>query len=235
MTYKEVMKQLEELGTEQTRKTYLSHGAQEPLFGVTIKDMNPIAKKIKTNQALAEELYASGNYDAMYFAGIISDPKAMTEEDFERWISKAYNHMIGDYTVSIVLADSPLAFTIADKWITSGEEIKMSAGWCAYTWLLGIRKNEEFDIDKLSSMLTTVRDSIHSAPNRTRYAMNSFIAAVGISYPPLHKEAMAVANVVGKVEVNMGKTSSKVPLATDTIKKAAERGRIGFKRKATRC
>ena len=39
--------------------------------------MKPIAKKIKLNQELAEELYATGNYDAMYFfAGIIADPKA---------------------------------------------------------------------------------------------------------------------------------------------------------------
>ena len=37
--------------------------------------MKPIAKKIKLNQELAEELYATGNYDAMYFAGIIADPK----------------------------------------------------------------------------------------------------------------------------------------------------------------
>jgi len=35
---------------------------------------------------LAEQLYTTGNYDAMYFAGIIADPNAMTEADFERWM-----------------------------------------------------------------------------------------------------------------------------------------------------
>ena len=229
------MKQLEELGTEQTRKTYINHGVLEPLFGVTIKSLNPIAKKIKVNQALAEELYATGNYDAMYLAGMIADSKNMTENDFDRWIGKAYTYMIGDYTVAIVLTDSPLAFDIADKWIASGDELKMSAGWSTYTWLLGVRKNEEFDTDRLRTMLNTVKTTIHSSPNRARYSMNSFITAVGISYPPLYDEAVAVAKEIGKVEVDMGKTKCKVPVASETIAKAAEKGRLGFKRRSTRC
>lgn len=35
------MAELEALGTEQTRKTYRNHGAREPLFGVTLRDMKP--------------------------------------------------------------------------------------------------------------------------------------------------------------------------------------------------
>ena len=29
----------------------------------------------KQNQSLAEQFYASGNYNAMYFAGMIANPK----------------------------------------------------------------------------------------------------------------------------------------------------------------
>jgi len=39
---------------------------------------------------LAEQPYATGNYDAMYLAGMIAEPKKMTEEDFNRWIEGAY-------------------------------------------------------------------------------------------------------------------------------------------------
>ena len=78
MNIEMVMQELEALGKERTKKMYISNGAQEPLFGVATGAMKPIAKKIKINQQLAEELYATGNYDAMYFAGIIADPKAMT-------------------------------------------------------------------------------------------------------------------------------------------------------------
>ena len=86
MNLEMVMQELEALGKERMKKMYISNGAHEPLFGVATGAMKPIAKKIKINQPLAEELYATGNYDAMYFAGIIADPKAMTESDFERWM-----------------------------------------------------------------------------------------------------------------------------------------------------
>lgn len=89
-----VMQELEELGKERTKKMYMSNGAHEPVFGVATGAMKPIAKKIKIDQALAEELYATGNYDAMYFAGIIEDPKTMTAADFDRWMDSAYFYML---------------------------------------------------------------------------------------------------------------------------------------------
>lgn len=86
MNLEMVMQELEALGKERLKKMYITNGAHEPLFGVATGAMKPIAKKIKINQPLAEQLYGTGNYDAMYFAGIIADPKAMTEADYDRWI-----------------------------------------------------------------------------------------------------------------------------------------------------
>ncbi len=72
------MQELEALGKERTKKMYISNGAHKPLFGIATGAMKPIAKKIKINQCLAEELYSTGNYDAMYFVGIIANPKAVS-------------------------------------------------------------------------------------------------------------------------------------------------------------
>lgn len=82
----EIMDELKSLGTERTMKIYMGNGAREPVFGVTISAMKPVFLKKKYNQPLAEQLYATGNYDAMYLAGMIAEPKKMTEEDFDRWI-----------------------------------------------------------------------------------------------------------------------------------------------------
>ena len=149
---------MQERGSRQgtNEKIYISNGAQEPVFGVATGAMKPIAK-IKINQKLAEELYATGNYDAMYFAGIIADPKAMRESDFDRWIDGAYFYMLSDYVVAVTLSESNIAQEVADKWIASGEELKMSAGWSCYCWLLGNRKDDEFSESKLSDMLEMVK------------------------------------------------------------------------------
>lgn len=230
-----VMQELEALGKERSKKMYISNGAHEPVFGVATGAMKPIARKIKKDQALAEELYATGNYDAMYFAGVIADPKAMTEEDFDRWIDGAYFYMLSDYVVAVTLAEADIAQDVADKWIASGEELKMSAGWSCYCWLLGNRKDEEFSETKLAGMLEQVKETIHHAPERTKSAMSNFVTTVGVSYVPLHEVALQTAKEIGPVEmVREGKKNSTLKAAEDILKQV-EKGKIGFKRKYVRC
>ncbi|MGY4795485.1 DNA alkylation repair protein [Lysinibacillus sp. FSL K6-0057] len=230
-----VLQELEALGKERTKKMYMSNGAHEPLFGVATGAMKPIAKKIKIDQALAEALYATGNYDAMYFAGVIADPKAMTAEDFNRWIEAAYFYMLSDYVVAVTLAEAPIAQEVADAWIASGEELKMSAGWSCYCWLLGNRKDSEFSESKLANMLEVVKNTIHDVPERTKSAMNNFLYTVAISYVPLHEQAVATAQAIGPVEMKRDNKKSTLLHAYETIQKEVERGRVGFKRKYVRC
>lgn len=235
MNMEEVMQELEALGNERTKKMYMSNGAHEPLFGVATGAMKPIAKKIKKDQPLADQLYATGNYDAMYFAGIISDPKTMTEADFERWMDTAYFYMISDYIVAVTLAETDIAQEVADAWIASGDELRMSAGWSCYCWLLGSRPDHEFEESKLHHMLGQVQRMIHESPERTKHAMNNFLYTVAVSYLPLHEQAVETARAVGPVEVNKDKSKSKFLQASDNIQKAVDKGRTGFKRKYVRC
>lgn len=235
MDFETVMQELEALGKERMKKIYISNGAHEPLFGVATGAMKPIAKKIKINQPLAEELYATGNYDAMYFAGIIADPKAMTESDFDRWLDAAYFYMLSDFVVAVTLSESTIAQDVADKWIASGEELRMSAGWSCYCWLLGNRKDEEFSESKISNMLDLVKNTIHDSPERTKSAMNSFLNTVGISYSPLNEKAIETAKAVGTVEVKREKKKSSILNASESIQKEMDKGRLGFKRKYVRC
>ncbi|PAE44314.1 DNA alkylation repair protein [Bacillus sp. 7884-1] len=235
MDFETVMQELEALSNERLKKMYIGNGAQEPLFGVATGKMKPIAKKIKINQPLAEQLYATRNYDAMYFAGIIADPMAMTEADFDRWMDGAYFYMLSDYVVAVTLAEADIAQVIADKWIASGEELRMSAGWSCYCWLLGNRPDSEFSSSKLASMLDQVEKTIHDSPDRTKSAMNNFIYTVAISYLPLHEKAIETAKSIGPVEMKRGKKKPSILLASENIQKELDRGKLGFKRKYVRC
>ncbi|MFD2614248.1 DNA alkylation repair protein [Paenibacillus gansuensis] len=235
MNFDMVMQELESLGKERLKKMYLSYGAREPLFGVATGEMKPILKKTKLNQPLAEQLYATGNYDAMYFAGIIAEPNSMTEADYDRWLDSAYFYMLSDYVVAVTLSEADIAQDVADKWIASGEDLRMSAGWSCYCWLLGSRPDREFSESKLTHMLEQVEHTIHNAPERTKYAMNNFIYTVATSYLPLHDQAVAAAEAVGPVEVNSDKGKSKHINALVNIQKFLQRRKLGFKRKHVRC
>ncbi len=235
MDFETVMQELEDLSKPRMKKIYLSNGAQEPLFGVTTGEMKPMSKKIKKNQSLAEELYATGNYDAMYFAGVISDPKVMTESDFDRWMDAAYFYMLSDFVVAVTLSESDIAQDVADKWIASGQELRMSAGWSCYCWLLGNRSDNEFSESKISDMLDHVKKTIHDAPERTKASMNNFLSTVGISFSPLHEKAIETAMEVGTVEVKRENKKDSTLNAYESIQKQMEKGKIGFKRKYVRC
>ncbi|WP_010650102.1 DNA alkylation repair protein [Oceanobacillus massiliensis] len=230
-----VMEELEALGKERTKKRYIGNGAQEPVFGVATGAMKPIARKIKKNQPLAEQLYATGNYDAMYFAGVIADPETMTEEDFERWIDGAYFYMLSDYVVAVTLSETDIAQAVSDKWIASNDELKMSAGWSCYCWLLGSRPDAEFSKNKLSSMIDHMQTAIHDSPDRTKASMNNFIYTVAISYVPLQDKAIEIAKEIGPVEISKGKKKTTTSNVSERIKKDLDRGMSGFKRNYVRC
>ncbi|MBO9607775.1 MAG: DNA alkylation repair protein [Paenibacillaceae bacterium] len=234
MNLDSVMQELGALGKERLKKMYMANGAHEPLFGVATGEMKPLFRKIKLNQPLAEELYATGNYDAMYFAGIIAEPNAMTAADYERWIEGAYFYMLSDYVVAVTLAEANIAQEVSDRWIASGDELRMSAGWSCYCWLLGNRPDSAFSADKLTGMLDLAKATIHDAPERAKYSMNNFIYTTAVSYVPLHDKAVETAAAVGPVEVRKDKKKSVI-VASERIEKSIARGEIGFKRKHVRC
>jgi len=98
-----VMRELESLGTERTKKSYLSRGVREPLFGVATGAMKPLKQQIGVDQGLAIGLWDTGNYDARYFAGMIADVTVMTEADFEHWAESADGPMLSDHIVTVPL------------------------------------------------------------------------------------------------------------------------------------
>ena len=59
--------------------------------------------------------------------------------------------------------------------------------------------------------------------------------AVGCFVKPMLADAKKTAKALGKVEVDMGGTACKVPLATEYIKKLETAKRIGKKRKTAKC
>jgi 3-methyladenine DNA glycosylase AlkD len=235
MVFEEVMGELQALGTERMKKMYMKNGAQEPLFGVATGAMKPMAKRIKNNQPLAEQLYATNNYDAMYFAGVIAEPNKMSEEDYERWIKAAYFYMLSDYVVAVTLAEAEIGESLATKWISSDQELKQSAGWSCYCWMLGNRKDETFNLEDIQKKLALVEVSIHTSLPRVQIAMNNFVETVGISFKPLHSQALETARAIGEVKVE--KDNGKVAFINSyqNIEKQIEKGRIGFKRRYVRC
>ena len=234
-TVKQVMSELKKKGDAQTRKTFARHGAPPGTLGVKIGELKTIAKKIKGNQSLACELYETGVSDAMYLAGIVADGSQMTKKQLDSWAKSATWHMVSEYTVPGVAAESPLAHELAMKWINSKKESIAAGGWCTYSGIIATRPDEELDLSEIEDLLNHVVAHIHKAPNQVRSTMNGFVIAVGAYVKPLLKKAKAAAKRIGPVSVDMGDTACKVPQALAYIEKVESLGRVGKKRKTIKC
>ena len=234
-TLSQVMTQLKKKGTEQTRKGFRRHGVPDNFFGVKVADLKVIARQIRGNQALACELFDTGNVDAMYLAGIVADGSKMTKKQLESWVKNASWAMLSEYTVAWVATESRHARDLANKWIRSKRESVGTSGWATYAGIVATRPDEELDLAEIKELLKRVTKQIDTAPNRVRYTMNGFVIAVGAYVSPLLKQAKNAAKKIGMVSVDMGDTACKVPLASAYIEKIEAAGRIGKKRKTIKC
>jgi 3-methyladenine DNA glycosylase AlkD len=235
MTKTEVMAELKGYGNEGTKKVFIKHGAREPFYGVKVQDLKKIVRKVKKNYDLSLELYDTGNSDAMYLAGLVADENKMTRQDLQKWVKEAYWYMISEYTVPWIASESKYGLELALEWIESDSENIASSGWATLTSLVSTQPDSELDITLLEKLLHRIETNIHYSQNRVRYSMNGFVIASGVFVSSLTEKALNIGEKIGKVEVNMGGTSCKVPLATDYIKKVIDKGRIGVKRKGARC
>lgn len=235
MKLHEIMDYLESKGSEQTRKIYKNHGAPDNFFGVKVGDMKPIQKTEKNNHLLALELFDTGNSDAQYLAGLIADPKAFTEADFEKWAQNAGWYMVSEYAIAWNLAESPLCMEICSKWIASDDEKLQECAWAAMSSYLLVVPDESIDKAYHKSLIEHVEKNIHTAPNRVRYCMNGYIIALGGSVAELTERCKQAGDSIGKVNVFMGKTACKVPEIKSYIIKMEEKNRIGKKKKTAKC
>jgi 3-methyladenine DNA glycosylase AlkD len=235
MTATQIMEELKKKGSENIKRIFLNHGAREPLFGVKVGDLKTIQKKVKKNHELAMQLYATGNYDAMYLAGLIADESKMSKKDIQHWAEKSRSFGISEYTVAWVAAESAYGWELGMQWIDSPKETIAVAGWNTLSGVIAMKTDNELDMATIKKLLQRVQKEIHSAPNRVRYTMNNFIIHVGGYINELTQEAIETAKKTGTVMVDMGGTACQVPSAADYIKKMQAKGYIGKKRKTVKC
>jgi 3-methyladenine DNA glycosylase AlkD len=235
MTLDQVMSELAAKGSESTKRIFAKHGAKEPFFGVKVADLKLVQKKLKGDQALALRLFATGNGDAQYLAGMVADGTRMTPAQLQAWAQGASWCMISANTVPWVASEHPEGLALAFKWIESPVEGVAVAGWKTLSALAAILPADELPDAKFGALLDRIPRGLPKATDEVRLAMNGFVIACGTYVAALAERAIATARKVGKVEADMGETACKIPDAEAYILKSRRGGAVAPKRKTVRC
>jgi hypothetical protein len=144
---------------------------------------------------------------------MIADPDVMTRKQLDAWMSDCPDYVIAN-AVGSIAATMVDAMAIAKDWIDTGGEQMSAAGWGILSMRGSMGLLSEADV---RGQIERIEKSIHSAPNRTRYAMNLALISIGGTIPALSEKAMAAAKRIGPVEVDHGETGCKTPDAIPYI------------------
>lgn len=215
------LERLEAAGTEQARKTYRRHGARDPLFGVSFAVLDALAKEAKRDQALADGLWATGNFDCRLLACKVADPAVMTEAALDAWIADIDAYSLVDVFVAGIAARVPGVRERADRWAASSRDWTAQAGWDLYGRLA--LDDPSIDDGYFLELLARIEAQIATGGNRTRHAMAMNLITIGSRNERLRAEAEAAAGRIGTVVVDHGDTGCKTPAAVPYLAKIWDR------------
>jgi 3-methyladenine DNA glycosylase AlkD len=215
---KEVMAYLEAKGTAQARKVYARHVGPVPMFGVSFAELNSLKRKIKTDQALADGLWASGIAEAKILAAMVGDPSTFTEAKVRRWVRETDSRGLRDY-VGRLVARAPDGPAIAKEFLKSRDAEQFMMGLSMLSALAA--EGTPLSTAAARGALKRIEREIHTAENWSRYTMMYHLIGIGTYNAELKGEAIAAAKRIGKVEFDPGETNCKVPDPVPYIQKAA--------------
>ena len=189
-TVAEVMAELAALEDPRTRKVNERHGDDH---GVHLGTLRAVAKRLRTQQELAAELWATGNTAARLLAILICRPKAFGRDELDAMLREARTPKVHDWLVNYVVKKSPHAEDLRRAWSADPDPVVASAGWALTTE----RVAKEPDGLDLAGLLDVVEAEMREAPDRLQWAMNHCIAQIGIEHAEHRARALDIGERLG--------------------------------------
>ncbi|EFL38287.1 conserved hypothetical protein [Streptomyces griseoflavus Tu4000] len=181
----EVMAELAGLDDPRIREVNEKHGDDH---GVNLGKLRALAKRLKTQQELARELWATGDSAARLLALLVCRPKAFGRDELDVMLREARTPKVHDWLVNYVVKKSPHAEELRVAWSADPDPVVASAGWALTTERVA-KKPAGLDLDGL---LDVIEAEMKDAPDRLQWAMNHCLAQIGIEHDGHRARALAV-------------------------------------------
>lgn len=216
MTVKEVLAELESLGNEARRKHNAKAGAPENQYGVMLGDLRKVAKKIKTDHALAMKLWETGNVDAQLLATLILKVKELSAKDVDAMTRSTTCSQVADWLNAYVVAEHPAKDELAAKWMKDKDRWAARAGWNITASRVNKGwKGEDGEGVDVEGLLDRIEKELAKAKPEVQWTMNNTLGAIGIKHAKLRARAVAIGEKVGLYRdwpVSKGCTPPYVPV-----------------------
>ncbi|WP_435151704.1 DNA alkylation repair protein [Micromonospora aurantiaca (nom. illeg.)] len=189
-TVAEVTAELAALDDPKIRAVNERHGDDH---GVNLGKLRAVAKRLKTQQELARELWATGDSAARLLAMLICRPKAYGRDELDTMLREARTPKVHDWLVNYVVKKSPHAEPLRLAWSADPDPVVASAGWALTTERVA-RNPDGLD---LAGLLDVIEAEMADAPERLQWAMNHCLAQIGIEHAAYRERAIGIGERLG--------------------------------------
>ncbi|POH73402.1 DNA alkylation repair protein [Arthrobacter glacialis] len=181
----QVLAELAALEDPKARAVNEKHGDDH---GVNLGKLRAMAKRLKTQQELARELWATGDTPARLVALLICRPKDFGRDELDAMMREARIPKVNEWLVNYVVKKSPHAQELRVAWFTDPDASVASAGW-ALTSERVVKKPQGLD---LAELLDIIEAQMKEAPDRLQWAMNFCLAQIGIEHAEHRARALDI-------------------------------------------
>ena len=130
MSYDSIIAELNSLANLENVAGMARFGIKsDNILGISMKALEPIARRIKKDHALALQLWNSNIHEARLLACMIDDPKQVTEAQMEAWVADFDSWDVCDQACNKVFDKTPYAYSKAVEWTRREVEFVKRAGF----------------------------------------------------------------------------------------------------------
>jgi 3-methyladenine DNA glycosylase AlkD len=211
MTLKETFANLKSLGNEKMFAQNVKNGAGKNQFGVKLGDIRTAANKIKTDHALALELWKTENVEARLLATLIIQPKKLSVKELDEMVKSISFVQEADWLNAYVVKDHPQSEALREAWMESDNRWAARTGWSLTSGRV-VRKPDGLN---LLQLLDRIESEMPKAPREVQWTMNTTLAQIGINFPKHRKSAIEIGEALGifrDYPVSKGCTSPFAPI-----------------------
>jgi 3-methyladenine DNA glycosylase AlkD len=190
MTCDEVMTLLAAQTNETNRAGMARYGIKtDDAFGISIYELRKIARPLRGDHDLALALWHTGNHEARLLAGMIDDPKLVTEEQIELWVADFDSWDVCDQVCSNLFDRTPWAHAKAVEWSARDEEFVKRAGFVLMA-CLAVHDKEAPD-EVLRRFLPIIEAAVDDERNFVKKVVNWALRQIGKRNRALNAAAIA--------------------------------------------
>lgn len=160
-------------------------------FGVSMKDIQLLAKGLGRDHALAAALWETGWYEARMLTAYVDEPERVTAAQMDRW-SRAFDNWAICDTLAFALWDrTPHAWAKVEQWAGKREEFIRRTAF-ALLWSLSVHDKEAADARFIRG-LALIEKAAPDERNFVKKAVNMALRAIGKRNAALHAAAVKTA------------------------------------------